>query len=144
MSALAEAIIAAFDSNAEITWATAGMDQAIARFDVINARVEVTFTVTGPKEWRVGFDVTSHTSVPESIRILSGVFQAVHEFLEIRQPERLVFAAKAESMGQIYETYLAKKDTALRELNYRAIPPTKASPFVEFTIVKTAPSVWRD
>ncbi len=144
MSALAEAIISAFDSNASLTWTTAGLDQVIARFEVTGARVEVTFTATGAKEWRVGFDVTSNTTVPESIRILSGVFQAVHEFLEIRQPERLVFAAKAESMGQIYETYLATQDSALRALGYRTGLPAKVSPFVEFTIEKTSPSAWRD
>jgi hypothetical protein len=143
MSALAEAIISAFDSNASLTWATTGPDQAIARFEVTAALVEITFTATGSKEWRVGFDVTSNTSVPESIRILSGVFQAVHEFLEIRQPERLVFAAKAESMGQIYETYLTRQDSALRVLGYRAAPPAKISPFVEFTIEKMSPSAWR-
>jgi hypothetical protein len=144
MSALAEAIISAFDSNASLTWTTAGLDQANSRFDVTGARVEVTFTRTESKEWRVGFEVTSHTSVPESIRILSGVFQAVHEFLEIRQPERLVFAAKAESMGQIYETYLARQDSALRALGYRTGLPAKVSPFVEFTIEKTNSSDWRD
>ncbi len=144
MSALAEAILSAFDSNARLTWTTAGMDQAIASFEVTGARVVVTFLSTGAKEWRVGFDVTSNTSVPESIRILSGVFQAVHEFLEVRQPERLVFAAKAESMGQIYETYLTRQDSALRTLGYKTALPTKISPFVEFSIEKTSPSAWRE
>jgi hypothetical protein len=144
MSALAEAIISAFDSNAELIWTTAGPSQAIARFEVVGAIVETTFTATSSKEWRVGFDVTSKTTVPESIRVLSGVFQAVHEFLEIRQPERLVFAAKAESMSQIYETYLARRDSALRELGYRTAPPARLSPFVEFTIEKTTASKWQE
>jgi hypothetical protein len=101
MSALAEAILSAFDSNAKLVWDTAGPTQAIARFSVSGAAVEVTFTETSSAEWRVGFDVTSNASIPESIRILSGVSQAVQEFLEVRQPERLVFAAKAEAMGHI-------------------------------------------
>ncbi len=144
MSALAEAIISAFDSNAKLTWTTLGLETAVASFQVMSAQVEITFTATCPNEWRVGFEVTSKTTVPESIRILGGVFQAVHEFLEIRQPERLVFAAKAESMGQIYEAYLSRQENALRDLGYEAVSPTKISPFVEFTIVKTTPSSWRN
>ena len=143
MSALAEAILAAFDSNAQLTWTAEGVDRAVARFSVEEAWVEVTFTVTGSKTWRVGFDVTSKTSITTSIRVLSGVFQAVHEFLEIRLPEQLVFAAKAEAMGQIYETYLTRQQTALSELGYRAAPPMKAPPLAEFTIEKTTPSEWR-
>ncbi len=148
MSALAEAIISAFDSNTPLIWFTEGLDKVFARFAVGDSRVEVVFTATEPRAWRVGFDVISNirlstAAMPESIRILSGVFQAVHEFLEIRQPERLVFAAKAEAMGEIYQTYLARQHTALSELGYRTAPLTKASPFVEFTIEKTTPSTWR-
>ena len=33
MSMLAEAFIAAFDANTELTWTTAGITEAIARFD---------------------------------------------------------------------------------------------------------------
>lgn len=144
MSALAEAILSAFDSSAKLTWTTAGLQEAVASFAVADARVTVTFIATRAAEWRVGFDVTSNANVLETIRILSGVFQAVHEFVEIRQPERLVFAAKAESMGQIYETYLARQESALRTLGYRTARPMKAAPFVEFTIEKTTPSELRE
>jgi hypothetical protein len=52
-------------------------------------------------DWRVGFDVTSDRQsaiqiVQSSIRIFSGVFQAVREFLEVRQPMWLVFASKRD------------------------------------------------
>jgi hypothetical protein len=144
MSTLAEAIISAFDSSPEITWTTDGVDRALACFEVTGTLVETAFTATGKQEWRVSFEVSANTSVPESIRILSGVFQAVHEFLAVRQPERLVFAAKAESMGQIYETYLARRDSDFRDLGYRTAPPTKSSPVVEFVVEKSSPSAWRN
>jgi hypothetical protein len=53
MSALAEAMISAFDSNARLTWTTSGLEQASASLEGTDARVEVTFTATGQREWRV-------------------------------------------------------------------------------------------
>jgi hypothetical protein len=50
---------------------------------------------------------------------LSGVFQAVREFLEVRQPERLAFAAKEEALAQLYEQYLSRQDSPLRDIGYR-------------------------
>jgi len=148
MSILAEAFIAAFDSNTKLAWITEGPGQAIARFEVSDTRVDTTFTETGKNEWRVAFDVTSKASVSEnihaSIRIFSGAFQAVREFLEVRQPERLVFASKEEALGHLYEEYLQRQDTSLSQIGYRMVSPVKMSPFVEFAIVKTTPSEWRD
>jgi len=148
MSVLAEAFIAAFDSNKELTWATGSPGEAIARFEVSGTRVDTTFTQTHENHWRVGFDVTSKASASEnihaSIRIFSGVFQAVREFLEVRQPERLVFASKEEALGHLYEEYLQRRDTPLRQIGYRMVPPIKSSPLAEFVIVKTTPSEWKD
>jgi hypothetical protein len=148
MSVLAEAFIAAFDSNTELTWATGGSGEAIARFEVSGARVATTFTQTEENHWRVGFEVTSKASASEnihaSIRIFSGVFQAVREFLEVRQPEELVFASKEEGLGRLYEEYLQRQDTPLRQLGYRMVAPIKSTPLAEFAIVKTTPSEWKD
>src|SRR5580698_2282031 len=87
MGAVAEAFIAAFDSNAKLTWTTEGPAQAIARFEVSGIRVDTTFTETAKDEWRAGFDAVSNASPSEnihaSIRVFSGVFQAVREFLEV-------------------------------------------------------------
>jgi hypothetical protein len=148
MSILAEALIAAFDSNTELTWSTEGPGQAIARFNVPGARVDTTFTETLMNEWRVGFEVTSNASPSEnihaSIRIFSGVFQAVREFLEVRQHERLVFASKEEALGHLYEEYLQRQDTPLRQMGYRVVTPVKMSPLAEFAIEKATPSEWKD
>ncbi len=43
MSILAESIIAAFDSNADIQWSLETTSRAIARFSLPGAKVEVTF-----------------------------------------------------------------------------------------------------
>jgi hypothetical protein len=148
MGILAEALIAAFDSNTELIWITEGTGQAIARFDASGAWVDTTFTATGKNEWRVGFDVTSNASASEnihaSIRIFSGVFQAVREFLEVRQPEKLVFASKEEALGQLYEEYLRRQDSPLRQLGYRVATPVKSTPLAEFAIEKTTRSEWND
>jgi hypothetical protein len=148
MSILAESLIAAFDSDAELTWLTGGAGQAIARFDVSGARIDTTFTETAKNEWRVALDVTSKASASEnihtSIRVFSGVFQAVREFLEVRQPQRLVFASKEEALGRLYEEYLQRQDTPLRQLGYRMVTPVKMSPLMEFAIEKTTPSEWSD
>jgi hypothetical protein len=148
MSILAEAFIAAFDSNTELIWIAEGAGQAIARFEASGTLVDTTFTATGKSEWRVAFDVTSKASASEnihsSIRVFSGVFQAVREFLEVRQPERLVFASKEEALGRLYQEYLQRQDTSLREMGYRMASPIKMSPLMEFAIEKTTPSEWKE
>ena len=148
MSILAESLIAAFDSDAELTWLTGEPGQAIARFDISGTRIDTTFTETAKNEWRVAFDVTSNASASEnihaSIRVFSGVFQAVREFLEVRQPQRLVFTSKEEALGRLYEEYLQRQDTPLRELGYRMASPVRMSPLMEFAIEKITPSEWTD
>ncbi len=147
MSALAEAMIAAFDSKTRLTWTTRGMDTAIATFTHNGLLVTTTFAKVGETEWQVGFtaapDIKSVTAALQaSIRIFSGVFQAVREFLEVRQPNRLVFASKDEALGGLYETYLEMQDTEIRQLGYR-MARTDIDPLVEFALEKTVPSAWK-
>ncbi len=152
MSILAEALIAAFDSNVQLLWSAgrdaSGAGLAQARFDVAGVRVETTFIETGRNEWRVAFEAASQATASEnihaSIRVFSGVFQAVREFLEVRQPERLVFASKEEDLGQLCEEYLQRQDTPLHQLGYRMVPPVRMAPLTEFAIEKTTPSEWKD
>jgi len=148
MGSLVEAFIAAFDSNTELTWITGGSGEAIARFEIAGTCVDTTFAETRENHWRVGFDVISKASASEiihaSICIFSGVFQAVREFLEVRQPQELVFASKEEGLGRLYEEYLQRQDTPLRQIGYRMVAPIKSSPLAEFAIVKTSPSEWKE
>ena len=148
MGILAGAVIAAFDSNTELVWTTQGAGQTIARFEVSGIRVETTFNETRKNEWRVGFEATSNATASEaihaSIRVFSGVFQAVRELLEVRQPERLVFASKEEVLGHLYKEYLQRQDTSLRQMGYRMVPPIRIFPSAEFAIEKTTPSDWKE
>ena len=148
MSAVAEAMIAAFDSTTKITWATAGVGAAIATFTQSGLLVTTTFANTGGAEWQVGFGISpemqpANAVAQSSIRILSGVFQATREFLEVRQPMRLVFASKNEALGSLYETYLERQDSELRQLGYR-MAVTRVAPLVEYALEKSTPSAWRD
>lgn len=147
MSALAEAMIAVFDSTTKLTWTTRGLDTALAGFTFRNLLVTVTFAQVSEAEWQIGFEVAPdagsvNTGVHNSILILSGVFQAVREFLEIRQPARLVFAGKQEAMGDLYETYMQRQDTELTQLGYRMVI-TCVDPLGEFALVKGTPSAWK-
>lgn len=148
MSALVEAFIAAFDSNTELIWSSEGLGVAIASFEVAGTHIQTRFEEMQKNEWRVGFEAFSNATTTEnihaSIRIFSGVFQAVREFLEVRQPEKLVFASKEEALGHLYEEYLQKQGTPLRRMGYRMIAPVRVSPLAEFTIEKTAPSDWKN
>jgi hypothetical protein len=144
---LAEAVIAAFDSIADLTWTTSDAAQAIARFEVSGIRVSVTFTETGLHEWRAEFDATSEAStlknIHASIRVFSGVFQAFREFLEVRQPNKLVFASKDEALGRLYEEYMKRQENPLRQIGYRMATTVNVSPLTEFALEKTTPSEWR-
>ena len=147
MSALAEAMIAVFDSTMRITWTTAGVSTAIATFKHNDLLVTTTFAKVGAEEWQVGFTVSPdsksvNVAVHSSIRIFSGVFQAVREFLEVRQPLRLVFASKNEALGSLYEIYLQRQDTELKQLGYR-MAKSSIDPLIEFALEKTTPSAWK-
>ncbi len=82
-------------------------------------------------------------SIHASIRIFSGVFQAVREFLEVRQPDRLVFASKEESLGRLYDEYLQRQDAPLCSMGTRIVSPARMSPLAEFALEKTTPSEWK-
>ena len=148
MSAVAEAMIAAFDSTTKITWATRGVETALASFTFRDLLVTVTFAQVSGAEWQVGFDVAPDSAplnagVQNSVRIFSGVFQAVRELLEVRQPVRLVFASKQEALGHLCKTYMQRQDTELSQLGYRMVL-TRVDPLVEFALEKSTPSDWRD
>jgi len=142
-----ESILASFDSQARLTWNLISPAEVAACFVHDGDQVTVQFVETVPGEWRASFDVASGAKFTSekarsSIRIFAGVFQAVEEFLTIRQPERLVFASKEEGLGRLYEAYLSRQDSNLRSLGYRAEQTAKASPLAEYAIVKTTPSEW--
>lgn len=146
MDAFAEAFLETFDSNTTLSWDLHSVEEVVASFRVADAQVLTTFQMVEGATWRVGFEVQPPNSLPMTlaIRVFSGVFQAVHEFLEVREPKKLVFAKKSEDLGNLYETYLSKQDTTIRALGYGMETPTRSFRLAEYTIVKSLPSDWRE
>jgi hypothetical protein len=111
MSTLAEAIVASFDSHPEVKWVQFATNEAWATFLVEGDTVLVHFQKTDETAWRASFEVEKSSKSPtqlvsNSVRILSGVFHSVQEFLDVHQPERLTFAPDNESLTELYEVFL--------------------------------------
>ena len=111
MSTLAEAIVASFDSHPEVKWVQLATNEAWATFLVEGDTVLVQFQKVDESAWRASFEVEKSSKTPtqlvsNSVRILSGVFHAVREFVEVRQPERITFAPEYESLADLYEFFL--------------------------------------
>ena len=75
--------------------------------------------------------------------IFNGVFQAVREFVGVREPDTLVFATKRDELASIYQTYLRRESATLEELGYQLEGPNRVEPYVEFTLRRLKPSSWR-
>jgi hypothetical protein len=150
MGAFADSVVASFDSSPEIQWPLLSTQEARAQFRVDKQMVVVTFSHVSDVAWRASFDVERVSSttptdlVSNSFTILSGVFHAVQEFLEVRQPQELTFASKNEAMGKLYESHLKRNTRVLSDLGYEVAPAAKMSPFTDFTIVKTTPSAYNE
>jgi hypothetical protein len=150
MSILAESILDTFHSHAGLIWATTGPAGATARFELDGSRVEVRFKETEKNDWQVSYRVAAATTKPtmewlrDSLRILGGVFQAVIEFLTIRQPQHLLFEKEHQDLIELFEAYLARPDTDLKRIGYDGRPAARLSPIAPFLVEKTTPSDWRN
>jgi hypothetical protein len=147
-SGQAEAVVASFHSHPEVKWVQLATSEAKGLLPRGGDTVLVDFQKADEITWRASFEVEDCSKTPteigrNSVFILSGVFHAVREFLELRQPERLTFASKDESLGNLYETYLSPEGTTLHQMGYRVTPAMKASPLTDFQIEKTSPSDWQ-
>ena len=143
MGVLADSLIAVFDSDTNLIWTTEGLKKVIASFKLGDAHIGTTFDKISDDEWQVGFEPDQNLPMASAIRVFSGVFQAVREFLEVRQPLVLVFASKAQELGELYEAYLKRQDTTLAQMGYE-MDQVQAAALTEFTIRKKAPSDWRE
>ena len=86
MGTLAEAVVASFGSHPDIEWVQLATSEAKACFVVEGDTVLVDFQQVDEITWRAGFEVQDTSKSPtqivsNSVRILSGVFHAVREFL---------------------------------------------------------------
>ncbi len=96
--------------------------------------------------WYVVFEVTQApaTAVAHSaFEIFNGVFQAVEEFLAVREPDLLIFATKHDRLADIYRTYLRKEASTIQKLGYNLEGPHRIDPFMEFTLRRLSPSGWK-
>ncbi|MGO9258750.1 MAG: hypothetical protein ACLQU1_20885 [Bryobacteraceae bacterium] len=147
MQTFAEFMAESFDSNAKLLWDYPRRSHATATFNVDRIKAIVSFEqrdTNGP--WYVVFEVDrgdSTAAVHSSFEIFNGVFQAVEEFIEVREPETVVFATKRDKLAGIYQTYLRKESAALEKLGYELEGPHRVDPFMEFVLKRTKPSDWK-
>jgi hypothetical protein len=137
-----------FHSHVNLTWNLSSPSWATATFTVDSVKVIVSFEQQEPAaSWQVLFEVEKgeKTEVAyAAFSIFNGVFQAVQEFVEVREPELLVFATKRDELAGIYQTYLRKESATLEKLGYKLEGPHRVDPFMEFTQRRVRPSAWRD
>ena len=149
MATFAEFIAENFHSEAELIWRLDGPARAVAAFAVRSLNVEVALEqreTNGP--WHVAFHVVEGEKLDRpdyhlAFRIFNGVFQAVRDFIETRQPNIVVFISKDEDLAGIYETYLRRERSAIESLGYQLEGPHRVEPYTEFTLRRIRPSDWR-
>jgi len=147
MQTFAEYMAESFNSNASLVWDYPGRSHATASFHVDGIKVIVSFEqrdATG--SWHVVFEVDqgdSTAAVHSSFEIFNGVFQAVEEFITVREPETMVFATKRDKLAGIYQTYLRKESSKLEKLGYRLEGPYRVDPYMEFVLKRVKPSSWK-
>jgi hypothetical protein len=96
--------------------------------------------------WHVVFEVDQSNvtaAVHSAFEIFNGVFQAVEEFLDVREPHEVVFATKRDKLAGIYQTYLRKESPTLEKLGYKLEGPVHVDPYVEFILKRMKPSGWK-
>ena len=148
MQSFAEFMAESFNSDASLIWNYSGRSLATATFSVDRLKVVVSFEqreTGGP--WHVAFEVdqSDSTAVAHSaFEIFNGVFQAVDEFIGVREPETVVFATKRDRLAAIYQTYLRKESATLERLGYQLEGPLRVDPYVEFVLKRMKPSGWKN
>jgi hypothetical protein len=132
MQSLAEFMAESFNSNVQLTWDLSGVSRAVASFTVDSVKATVAFERRGTGgPWHVTFEVAKgdRTEIAHSaFAIFNGAFQAVAEFIEVREPEILVFATKRDELANIYQTYLRKWSARIEKLGYRLDAPIGSIP----------------
>jgi hypothetical protein len=147
MQTFPEFMAESFNSNANLEWDYPRNSYATARFGVDGIKIVVSFEpreTNGP--WHVVFEVDQGdrtAAVHSSFRIFNGVFQALEEFIDVREPEEVVFATKRDELAGIYQTYLRKESSTLEKLGYQVEGPIRLDPYVEFLLRRVKPSGWK-
>jgi hypothetical protein len=107
MQSLAEFMADSFNPNVPVTWDLSGLSRSVASLSVDSVRKTVAFERRGSGgPWHVTFEVAKGDSTEiahSAFAIFNGVFQAVAELIEVREPETLVFATKRDELANIYQ-----------------------------------------
>jgi len=149
MQSFAEFAAGHFYSHVKLVWDYPGRSHATPTFHVDRIKVTVSFEQReseGP--WHVLFEVdqggsTAAVVAHSSFAIFNGVFQAVEEFVDVRQPETVVFATKRDDLAHIYQTYLRRESATIEALGYRLEGPHQVDPYSEFILRRSKPSAWK-
>jgi hypothetical protein len=143
----AEFMAESYRSNVLLTWNLASQRCATASFVVDSVKVVVSFVQRDANEpWHVAFEVDKgeRTEIAHTaFALFNGVFQAVEDFVGVREPETLVFATKKDSLVGIYQTYLRRESATLESLGYRLDGPLHIEPYTEFVLRRVKPSDWK-
>jgi len=90
MQSIAEFMAESFNSNVPLTWDPSGLSRAVASFTVDSVKTTAAFERRGSCGlWHVTFEVAEGDSTEvahSAFAIFNGVFQAVAEFIEVREP----------------------------------------------------------
>jgi hypothetical protein len=149
METFAEFVAESFHSEVCLNWNLTRISLVTATFAVDGIKVVVTFEQRQDSPaWYVVFEVeqsdaTVTAAVHASFEILDGVLQAVTEFVEVRQPDLLVFATKKDKLANIYQTYLRRESATLETLGYQLEGPQRVDPYIEFTLRRIKPPEWK-
>ncbi|HYP12381.1 MAG TPA: hypothetical protein VEQ63_00535 [Bryobacteraceae bacterium] len=148
MLSFAEFAAESFESEVCLNWRLVSVRHAIATFTAGTVRVEVAFEQREDDgSWHAaGFHVTAGTAADGAamaFRIFNGVFQAVREFVETREPAELVFTAKSDDLVSIYATYLRRERANMEQLGYALDGPVRVDPYTEFILRRIPPSNWK-
>jgi len=149
MQTFADVIAESFYSEVKVNWKLKSTMHAIAAFNVKSIAVEVDFEQRdqhGP--WHVGFntvqgEAADRTNMTLAFPIFNGVFQAVREFIETREPEAVVFIAKDEDLASVYEAYLRREKNSIEAIGYKMEGPGRVEPYAEWTSRRVKPSGWK-
>jgi len=147
MQTFAEFVAESFHSEVCLNWNLTRISLVTATFAVDGIKVVVTFEQRQDSPaWYVVFEVEQSDSTAtahSSFEIFNGVLQAVTEFVEVRQPDLLVFATKKDKLANIYQTYLRRESATLETLGYQLEGPQRVDPYIEFTLRRIKPPEWK-
>jgi len=103
-----------------ITWKYPDTSTAIARFDLNAVHVEVTLEKHS-QSWQVRFEVEGNANdvAYSALSIYDGAFDAISQFLAVREPLTVLFTTDREDLAGVYRTYLDRESKKFSALGYR-------------------------